>query len=305
MKYIVYSALYLLSLVLYLIPNFLMRAIAYLLAVVAHKVIGYRVKVVRSNLERSFPEKSVEERRKIEKRFYLFLVDLFFETLCMFWYSKKQMESRCKIVNIELLDQLTQKYGFSIIASAHYGNWEYSSSMKLGMESVCTAVYYPLKTEGMDLFFQKIRSKFGSVTVQRKDVLKHIVRSRKSGDKVAIGLIGDQSPMVYDESYSTMFLNQVTGVVMGADKLARKLNAPVVFVDIKIIKRGYYQLEFVKVTEDPKSEEPNAIAETCTRYLEDMIRREPSIWLWSHRRWKRKRELSDDIPEVTYDKTLL
>lgn len=48
-------------------------------------------------------------------------------------------------------------------------------------------------------------------------------------------------------------------------------------------------MEYKLVCEQPNELPLGAITERHTRMLEEDIRKEPSFWLWTHKRWKRKK----------------
>ena len=73
MKHQFYRFLFLL---LSYLPFWFMYLISDFLYLIAYQIIGYRKKVVRENLSKSFPIKSKEELLKIEKEFYYHLSDL-------------------------------------------------------------------------------------------------------------------------------------------------------------------------------------------------------------------------------------
>jgi KDO2-lipid IV(A) lauroyltransferase len=88
------------------------------------------------------------------------------------------------------------------------------------------------------------------------------------------------------DRYWTNFLNQETAVYTGSEKLAKKIDAVVLFVKVRKIRRGQYSATFQMVTDTPGKTGPFEITEKYTRILEDLIREEPAYWLWSHNRWK-------------------
>ena len=84
----------------------------------------------------------------------------------------------------------------------------------------------------------------------------------------------------------------------GAERIARKLNQAVVYVDVKCVKRGYYQADLQLITRDSGSMPDMAITDEYYRRMEATICRAPQYWLWSHNRWKRTREEFDRRFEV-------
>lgn len=269
--------------VLYLFSDFFF-VIIYFLA-------GYRKKVVRRNLERSFPEKSKKELRRIELRFYRYFCDLFIETFYMMHMSEKEARKRIQFVNAELLVDQYTKGKSVLLMSAHYGNWEWISSLSLVLpdDFQLYGIYKRLNNKDFDRFMQQIRSKFNSDSIETQDVFRTMVRERKEGKLAIYGMISDQSPWIGNVQYWQTFLNQDSPVIIGTEHLAKKLDYPVVYIHIDRIKRGYYKCEFFPVSLDPTNTTGHEITDTYLRILERKIIEKPEYWIWSHNRWKHTR----------------
>lgn len=106
---------------------------------------------------------------------------------------------------------------------------------------------------------------------------------------MVVGLITDQWPSGFDR-YWTTFLGQETAFLNGAERIAKMMNFPVFYCELKKRRRGYCEAEFKLMTETPKETKEGEITEMFARRLEQTIRREPAYWLWSHKRWKLNRE---------------
>jgi KDO2-lipid IV(A) lauroyltransferase len=278
--------LYLLSLLpfwaLYLISDFIFFLLYY--------VTGYRRKVVQENLLNSFPEKTEHERAAIERKYYQYLADLMVETIKMITVSKKELIKRVTSPNPEVLDKYFSQ-GRSIMAAVgHYGNWE-MADLRTGIhitDKPVLVVYKPLTNQVFDEFFIKMRSRYGATLVAMKNVLRTMVRHKD--DVVVSAFVADQTPVQHEANYFTNFLNQPTAFFLGIEKIAKLTNPVVVFCDVQRVKRGYYSFKLIPLIENPKDTAPYEITEAYVKYLEDMIKREPQYWLWSHRRWKFKPE---------------
>jgi KDO2-lipid IV(A) lauroyltransferase len=274
-----------------ILPFAILYAISSFFYVIVYHVIGYRKNVVRQNLLLSFPEKSEEERRTIEKQFYLHFCDVIFETIKLLTISRETFKKRCS------MDEASQerfKYFFaknqSIVGvMAHCGNWEWGAiSHQVYFTRMITGVYHPLSNKNFDEFMLKLRGRFGGDIVAMKNLYKRLITLRQQNISTTIGLIADQTPPP-ESAYWTIFLNQDTPVFNGTEKLAKKFNYPVVFLDVKKVKRGYYSLKTTIITETPAGLPDGEISERHTRHLEQSIIEQPYAWLWSHRRWKHKR----------------
>jgi KDO2-lipid IV(A) lauroyltransferase len=246
---------------------------------------GYRKKVVYENLRNSFPEKSEKELNQIAKQFYANLADVSIETLKILGMSKKEIQKRVRFDNIDLPHQYLDKGQSIIVLTGHQCNWEW---LLLGSSVECRypidAVYKPLHNSFMNKLVFKMRSHFGARPLAMKDVFRSIVRNKT--ETRALAMVADQTPAGGEIQYFTKFLNRNSGFFVGSDKIAGYTDFPVLFLDMRRMKRGYYEARFypVKVTTDSTIEFP--VVEEYAHLLEASILQRPGDWLWSHRRWK-------------------
>jgi len=248
---------------------------------------GYRKKVVLENLRNSFPEKSEQEITALAKAYYSYLCDLTLETLKTMHMTERQARERCVYRRAEWLDKMCEEKKSIIIVMGHYGNWEWAGpSFTLNTKYQLVVIYRPLS----NLYFEKMmvgmRTKFGTRITPVEQTLRDMVANRKN--VTATALIADQAASSAN-SYWTTFLHQDTSVFNGPEKLAVKFNYPVVYMNIKRIRRGYYELIPELLFDNPKDTKEGEILEKFSQRLEQEIHRDPVIWLWSHRRWKHRR----------------
>tara|TARA_B100000683_G_scaffold127399_2_gene125008 strand:+ start:7716 stop:8570 length:855 start_codon:yes stop_codon:yes gene_type:complete len=252
------------------------------------RLFGYRKSVIVKSLNKSFPNKSIQEKRRIIKLFYWHFAHFLIEMIKMFCISKKSIKKRIKFRNKALLQNYFNEGKNVILVLGHYGNWEWGLlAASLVSDHEMVGIYKPLSSSFWNKKIKKIRSKFGATLVSMKESGRHIL---KQGNKPRIiGIIGDQTPTNNEIDYWTTFLNQETAVFSGTEKLAKKLNCPVVFANINKIKIGYYEVNFELITQTPKEQLDGEITNLHTRKLEEKIKERPELWLWSHRRWKHSR----------------
>jgi KDO2-lipid IV(A) lauroyltransferase len=170
----------------------------------------------------------------------------------------------------------------------HFGNWEWAgNSFSLTRRHQLYVIYHPLRNPYFNRLIIGMRTRFGTKLIPMKETLREMLQSRSLAPG-ATAFISDQTPHP-EHAYWTTFMNQDTPVFLGAEKFAQKLGYPVVYVSVRRIKRGYYEIDAELLFEDPKRTAPTEITERHTRRLEQDIRSLPYTWLWSHRRWKHKR----------------
>jgi KDO2-lipid IV(A) lauroyltransferase len=252
-------------------------------------IIGYRRCIVRSNLTKSFPEKSATEIRKLEKKFYHHLCDISFESMRGFSMSPEELILRHHILNPEIANQYFDKGQSIITVPGHYNNWEWGS-MSPGLQTNYPIVgfYKPFSNKRVDVYAKKHRAKFNTLlaSIQETDKTFKDLAGIPSGYIMA----ADQSPTNLKDCYWIPFLHQDTPWLHGPEKYARKYNCPVIYVDIRKVKRGFYEIELIVITENPASLPEGEITRMYAQHLEKSILREPAYWLWSHKRWKHKRD---------------
>ncbi|GAB4126843.1 MAG: lysophospholipid acyltransferase family protein [Raineya sp.] len=270
---------------------FLPLPILYLLAdflyLVAFYVIGYRKEVVWQNLRNSFPQKTERELRKIQKDFYKHLAEVFVETLRSLQISKQELEKRVQVQNIEVLTNRLKERKAVLVLVGHLFNWEWLSHITAIKQNYPVYfVYQPLRNRFFDKLMLAIRTRFGEKAIKMQNVLKEILQNHQEARIVA--LLADQSPAGNEKDHWTTFLHQDTAFFAGTEKIATKLQLPVVFGGVRRVKRGYYELYFEEVYHPTGLPNPN-ITETYVSFLQKQIEETPANWLWSHKRWKKKR----------------
>lgn len=271
---------------LYLLPRRILYILSDILFLIVYYLTGYRKKVVLNNLSMAFPDHDKREIRKIARRFYHHLCDVILESAVAHFLSEKQSRDRINYINPELLKDIYEKGKLVIGVTAHYGNWEYLSTLGLVTDYKVYGVYKPLKNKYFDRMIRDNRKKFGVIPVPMEQIVRKMIASYRDKIPVLSIFLSDQRPIFQNIQYWTKFLGLDTPLYLGTEKLARKLNAAVVFFKISKIRRGKYQVEFELICEDPSTMEPYEITEMHVRILEKQIIEKPELWLWSHRRWK-------------------
>lgn len=249
-------------------------------------IIPYRKKLVFKNLSLSFPEKSAAELKVIARKSYSHFCDNFIESLAAIHMSKKEHCKRYKLNNVEMINELFSAGKDVMLISAHYGNWEWLSIIPFYTDYKIFAVYKTLHNVYFDRMFSNLRSTYGVTTVPREKTYRTLIESQRNGTHILAYLLGDQRPMWKEIQHWIRFMNQDTSVILGPEKIARRLDMAVVFVKHLKIRRGYYESVFVKIASNPADTKPLEITEKYYQILESLIRESPAEYLWTHDRWK-------------------
>jgi Kdo2-lipid IVA lauroyltransferase/acyltransferase len=288
MKYLGYLFFRFIVFIFSLIPFRLLYILSDGLAWLFFHVVKYRGKVVYGNLKNAFPEKSAAEINDIARKFYKNLTDILLESIKGFSMSEKTMSSRYRFLNPKLVEKNKAQ---SIHLAAHYTNWEWGATIYKHWFPQHTMVgfYKPLANKHIEKYGHASRSQFDTtlIDIGRTAWAFENYKNQPSG----YILVSDQS--TYSEkSHWVKFLNQDTICPHGGDKYAHLYNYPVFFVDIQREKRGYYTVNFELLADNPAALPEGEITNLFMTRLEEIIRAKPENWLWSHKRWKVKKQVS-------------
>ena len=249
-----------------------------------YRLIRYRRKVVRSNLERSFPDKDISELKRIEQAFYGHLGDLLVESIKFFSIGREQATRMLSCQNPELPAHYYAKGQHIILAGGHFNSWELCTmGAPIHLQHKAFALYKPLRNAFFDRVMKQTRERFG---LQMISIRKANKAFRMEEPTVTV-FATDQSPGNVRNVHWMEFLNQETPVMKGVEHFAQEHDIPVIFATVRRKARGRYEVTFELISETPKATEDGWITEAHTKALEREIRKKPEHWLWTHRRWKK------------------
>ena len=296
--YLLYGLVYLLS----LLPFRVLYVLSDGIYLLVYRVFRYRRKIVWNNLSSSFPEKDENELRQIERQFYHWFCDYFFETFKLLSMSDAKLLRHLEFRGGELVEQAFAE-GRSVAAvMGHYCNWEWLSAIGLAFprypDAVKGLIYHPLRSDPADWLFIDIRSAHGGLCINKRHVLRHLVEFKREKKHVLFGYISDQTPKWENIHLWLDFLGHDTPVFTGGERIMHKMDDAVFYMDMQRPKRGQYICTICQLSAHAAQEEENAITHRFFQMLEDNIRHAPAYYLWTHNRWKRTRKEYEEIMEA-------
>ena len=274
-----------------LLPLRMLYAINGVFYLLLYRVVRYRRQMVRRNLRESFPDMSPLELRQTEQRFYHWMCDSIAETTHLARATREEMSQRVVYHNLECLDRLIAEGRSVVLYLGHYCNWEWMTTISLHIDMqriVGGQVYHALENKVVDRVMLRLRSRLGTECVEMRSILRRIATLRREGKQCVFGFISDQTPTYSNTHYWTTLLNHPdTLVITGTERIARQANMACIYLDVSRPRRGTYEVTLVPMTDKPQAEPQWGITEQYIRLLEQTIRRQPHLWLWTHNRWKR------------------
>lgn len=278
-----FAPFYLLS----LLPLCVLYVFSDIASVILFRIIKYRCKIVFDNLQKSFPEKGLREIHETEKRFYRHFCDIFIEAIKFISIRKSVILKRFKLNNPYLVNRYFQEGKSIILYGGHYGNWEWMASLPFHIPHQMLSFYQEQSNKYFNQLMMVIRERFDHKCIESKSGYKILYGYIRKKQLTLTYMAGDQSPKKSSTKHWVKFLNRETAFLIGADRIAKKTGHALFYPKIKKTKRGYYEFEFIEIDTAGNSEN---IINSYAKLLEENIKEQPELWLWSHRRWKLTKE---------------
>ena len=282
------------------LATYIARGCVFLVRVFMPRISG----VAMRNLELVFPEKSLDERKKI--------AELSFKVLAknIVYFAKLPLltkEKAAEILDIEdyrkVVAELRQQYpnvGI-LVPTMHFGAFEFCVQCYVVLEKPLAILARGFGLPGLDRLWDKRRALFGCDVFSRKGGYKQIEKRLRSGQDVAT--LSDQNVKVNHAVFATFF-----GIPAATTKTialaSMRSGAPILFTVGVETSPGHYKL-LHKVIDNlaevdlPRDDKVLRITEDLHRASEQVIRDYPECWFWIHRRFKtRPAGEPEDIYEV-------
>ncbi len=274
--------------ILTLLPLWLLFFLSEIITFFVYRILRYRRKVVISNLTASFPDRDSAEIKRIARKYFRHLSVMIVENIYLRFATEKSFNKKLTIENVELFNRLYAQKRNVIVMLGHFGNWEYGGGLTRFVPYKGAAVYKKLSSPVFDKIYFDIRKRTGVEPVEMQEVFRKVSSLNTEAEPYMLFMVADQSPMRSDNQHWLTFLNQPTGVFLGSEKLARRFDMPVIYIELHRVKKGSYKIVPTLISDKPKETNPNEITEKYFKLLEHSINKSPRFWLWSHRRWKHK-----------------
>jgi KDO2-lipid IV(A) lauroyltransferase len=253
--------------------------------------IGYVVdrrdrRVALANLDLAFGS-SLTAKRKREIGRQVFQ-NFTLTTLDYFWFSRDTQARLERYVSIDASVSPWIGAGASVGVTAHFGNWEVFGQAVAMRGVKVSSVAKPIKNPRVDAIINRIRQHSGQRIIPREGALKGMLRVLR--DNGIVGLLLDQDTRLADGGVFVDFFGVPVPIASAAAGLAQKMRVPIFMAYCRNERNGNYlcYIRDVLRPEELRDLSPVEITARITGFLEAEIRRDPSQWLWTYKRWKRR-----------------
>jgi len=246
-------------------------------------------RIVKQNLHFAHPQWPPNRIRRVAKRVFQSVGVTFAEICQMTCFSSEDILRRVRIKGEENLFTCMRNPEGVILISAHLGNWEMAHLLaSCYLKKPLVLVARRIESPRLDRWMYSLRSRFGSVVLDKRQALGRMARALKGGG--VVGLLIDQGTRE-SEGVEVSFFGRTTTATPAAALLARRYKSSVLPAFCVREADGRLTLLIepplsLQLTRDPGSDLKEN-TQRMTSAVEDAIRAYPEQWFWFHKRWKR------------------
>ena len=270
-----------------LLPLKLLYLISNILSFFLHKILKYRINIVNKNLNLSkdfFPDTNL---KLLRKKFYIYFSDLYLEVIKMRNLNENFFLNHFEIKNIKPVEKFLSEGKSVMLLLSHYSGYEWCTALPYFLKFNIVSLYTPLKNKKINDFIITSRTKHGISLLSRYTALRDILKIEKNKTPTLYGFVADQSPSLNSSKiFWTKFLNQEVPVFTGPEIIAKKFNMPVFYAKMTKTSRGHYKIDFELITSNSSTEKEFYITKKYLNLVEEQIVNDPSLYLWTHNRFK-------------------
>tara|TARA_Y100000996_G_scaffold339664_1_gene276656 strand:- start:636 stop:1496 length:861 start_codon:yes stop_codon:yes gene_type:complete len=235
------------------------------------------------NLTNSNIGSSDQERNIIINKMWGNYGRIFAEYVYIKDFREKNLNNNIEINGKEFLEEIKKNNEPVIFISGHFNNFELMAMTleKSGID--LAAIYRPLNNKFLNPIMEKIRKKYICKKQIKKGIsgTKDILRFFKNG--ISVALMIDQR---VSEGISCNFFNRKALTTTIPAQFAKKFNCKIVPVYIERIEKYQFRIEIFKPIEFSQNESSEKTTLNLNVILENMIKKNPDQWIWTHDRWK-------------------
>ena len=238
---------------------------------------------IQKNLENSNIGNSEKDRKIIINNMWGNYGRIFAEYMYIKKYRQNSLSNNIEVVGQNILEEIKDKNKPVIFISGHFNNFELMAMHieKSGID--LAAIYRPLNNKFLNPLMERIRKIYICKKQIKKGIsgTKEILKYFKKGTSIA--LMVDQR---VSEGISSNFFKKKALTTTIPAQFVKKFNCKIVPIYIERKKRYQFRLEIFKPIEFSKNENIEIITSNLNNVLEEMIKRNPDQWIWTHNRWK-------------------
>ena len=269
---------------------FIFKIIGYKKAISLGEIIGRKIgpyfrsnSKIQKNLEISEIGNSINERQTIINNMWGNYGKILAEYVFIKEFRQKSLSKNIKVFGQNFLEEIKKDKRPVIFISGHFNNFELMAMHLEKSDIDLAAIYRPLNNKFLNPIMERIRKNYICKKQIKKGIsgTKEILKYFKLGTSIA--LMVDQR---VSEGISCKFfkMNALTTTIPA--QFVKKFNCSVVPIYIEREENNQFKIEIMKPLKFPENESIETITTYINKILEEMVKKNPAQWIWTHDRWK-------------------
>ena len=269
---------------------FIFKIIGYKKAISLGEIIGRKIgpyfrsnSKIQKNLEISEIGNSIDERQTIINNMWGNYVKILAEYVFIKEFRQKNLSKNIEVFGQNFLEEIKKDKRPVIFISGHFNNFELMAMHLEKSDIDLAAIYRPLNNKFLNPIMERIRKNYICKKQIKKGIsgTKEILKYFKLGTSIA--LMVDQR---VSEGISCKFfkMNALTTTIPA--QFVKKFNCSVVPIYIEREENNQFKIEIMKPLKFPENESIETITTYINKILEEMVKKNPAQWIWTHDRWK-------------------
>ena len=239
--------------------------------------------IIKSNILRAIPEINSKEINNIKKNMWNNYGRTLSEYMFLKNFRNNKLESNIHLEGGEILKQIKNEKKPVIFVSGHFSNFELMA-MQIEKSGVnLAAIYRPLNNIFLNVLMERIRKKYICKNQIKKGTggVRQLLKLYKKGYSIALMI--DQR---VTEGIKSKFFNEDAFTTTIPAQFIKKFNCKIIPIYIERFNDVNFNIKIEKPIEFLKDNSTEKITRDLNIWLEKMILKNPSKWIWSHNRWK-------------------
>jgi len=240
-------------------------------------------KLITANIQRALPKINLLQIKDITKNMWNNYGRTLSEYMFLKDFRNNKLKSNINVKGEEILEQIKNEKMPVIFVSGHFSNFELMA-MQIEKAGVNLAtIYRPLNNIFLNVLMEKIRKKYICKNQIKKGTggVRELLKLYRKGHSIALMI--DQR---VSQGIRSKFFDKDAFTTTIPAQFVKKFNCKVVPIYIERFDDINFNIKIEKPIEFSKDISTEKITRDLNIWLEKMILKNPSKWIWSHNRWK-------------------
>lgn len=240
-------------------------------------------KLIRNNILKALPNIDEKKINLIQKNMWNSYGRILSEYVFLKELKSNNFKKNIIVEGQEVLDKIRDSKKPVIFVSGHFSNYELMTLQIVKTNIPLSAVYRPLNNFFMRMVQDKIRNKYISENYIPKGVAgtRKLLKYFRKGSSIAIMI--DQR---VSQGEKIKFFNHDAYTTTIPAQFSKKYKCEIVPIYIERLDGTKFKIIINKPMKFKNEDSIKKITTDLNLWLESMILKNPSQWIWTHNRWK-------------------